>query len=64
MTSKDVGKRLEEHNLGTNVWTKHNGPFKLKYYKSFHCKEDAINREAFLKSGVGRKLKKLILENF
>ena len=63
MTSKNVNSRLEEHNLGSNTWTRQNRPFKLKYYESFICKEDAINREKFFKSGVGKKIKKILLEN-
>lgn len=63
-TSKNVQERLSEHNSGTNKWTKENGPFKILYYESMHCKKDAIQRESFLKSGVGRKLVSLILKNY
>lgn len=63
VTSKEVGKRLEQHNLGSNIWTRQSGPFKIMYYESYFCKEDAYNREKFLKSGVGKKVKKIILEN-
>ena len=63
-TAKEVNKRLEEHNIGSNKWTKANRPFRLVYYESFACKEDANLREKFLKTGVGKKLKKLILENY
>jgi putative endonuclease len=62
-TGKEPTKRLAEHNLGSNVWTSQNGPFDLVYYESFFCKEDAINREKFLKSGIGKKIKRIILEN-
>ncbi len=37
-----IGKRLAQHNPGTNKWTKGNGPFKLVYYESYVCKTDAI----------------------
>lgn len=60
----DVEKRLLQHNLGTNKWTKSNGPFKLIYYESYVCKKDAILREKFYKSGIGKQIKKLILEHF
>lgn len=63
-TSKEVECRLNEHNIGSNIWTKRNGPFKLMYYESYSCKVDAMNREKFFKSGIGCKLKKLILDNF
>ncbi len=63
-TSIDVNKRLEQHNIGSNNWTKSNGPFKLLYYESYVCKQDAQLREKFLKSGVGKKLKALVLKNY
>lgn len=63
-TSKEVKRRLAQHNIGSNKWTKGNKPFKLVYYESFVCKEDAILREKFFKMGVGKKLKQLILENY
>ena len=63
-TSKEVNRRLEEHNIGSNSWTKKNGPFKMLYYESYVCRQDAVNREKFFKSGIGCKLKKLILNNY
>ena len=60
-TGKQPTVRLEEHNNGANVWTKTNGPFKLIYYETFCCKEDASNREKFYKSGIGKKIKKAII---
>lgn len=63
-TSLDVGRRLEQHNLGSNKWTKANGPFKLVYYESYICKPDSILREKFLKSGVGKQVKKLLINSF
>ncbi len=56
-TSKDPNIRVKEHNLGSNVWSKHNGPFKLIYYESFVCKNDSVARESFYKTGIGRKIK-------
>ena len=64
MTTKDPNKRLEEHNIGSNTWTKLNAPFKLVYYESYYCKKDALHRENFLKSGIGKKLKNIILKEF
>lgn len=63
-TSKNVGTRLEEHNVGSNIWTRHNGSFQLKYYESFLCKEDALKREKFYKTGIGKRLKKLIINHY
>ena len=62
-TSKNVDERLHEHNLGSNIWTKANSPFKLVYYESLYCKQDALHREKFLKSGMGRKIKNILINN-
>jgi len=63
-TSKLPNKRLNEHNLGSNKWTRNNKPFDLLYYESYYYKKDAIHRENFLKTGVGRKLVKLIVKYY
>ena len=62
-TSKEVGLRLRDHNLGSNEWTTKHKPFKLVYYESLFCKQDALHRENFLKSGVGRKVKDLLINH-
>jgi putative endonuclease len=54
-TSKDVFKRLSEHNRNCNKWTKENGPFKLIYYEECASRSEVIKIEHFLKSGQGRK---------
>jgi len=64
MTAKEADKRLADHNLNSNKWTSSNKPFKLVYYESYYCKKDALHREKFLKSGNGKKLVKLIKENY
>lgn len=61
-TSKKPTIRVDEHNRGVNVWSKHNGPFKLIYYEEYRCKADASNREIFYKTGFGKNIKKLIVE--
>lgn len=60
-TSKDPKDRVVEHNQGSNTWSKNNGPFKLVYYDTFVCKEDALQREKFFKTGIGKKIKKAIV---
>jgi len=54
-TAKRPEERLEDHNLGSNKWTRINKPFKLVYKETFTNKTEAIKREKFLKSGQGRK---------
>ena len=55
-TGKSAESRLKEHNQGSNMWTKTNGPFDLVYQENFTDKTESIKREIFLKSGQGRKL--------
>jgi len=61
VTSKRPIDRLTEHNLGSNQWTRLNGPFKLIYFESYSCIEDAVNREKFYKSGFGRRIRDAII---
>jgi len=61
-TSQKVETRLKQHHIGTNKWTRENGPFILAYYENYSCKKDALSRETFYKSGFGRKIKSAILE--
>ena len=63
-TSKNPKLRLEEHNSGTNRFTKNNRPWGLVYYESFACEKCARNREMFLKTGVGKKLRRIIIDHF
>ncbi|VVA44265.1 conserved hypothetical protein [Candidatus Roizmanbacteria bacterium] len=63
-TEKQVEERLGEHNQGSNKFTKANRPFILIYYEKFYCKQDAIYRENFLKSGIGNRLVKIIMREF
>jgi putative endonuclease len=61
-TSKIPQDRLNEHNNGCNSWSSRNGPFKLIYYEKYVCLEDAIDRGKFYKSGFGKRIKKVIIE--
>ena len=64
MTSKDPKVRIEEHNTGSNRFTEYNRPWKLSYYETFSCKSCAIQRERFLKTGIGKKFRKVIIDHF
>ena len=64
MTSKEPGERLREHNNGLNYWSRQNGPFELVYFERYYCKKDALAREKFYKSGIGRKIRNEILKIF
>jgi putative endonuclease len=53
--TSDLSKRLVEHNNGESYYTKRKKPWKIIYYE-FSCnKFDAIAREKYLKTGMGRR---------
>ena len=60
-TAKNPKIRLDEHNAGFSRWTNQHRPFRLIYYEAFHCREDAEERERFYKLGIGKELRKVIL---
>jgi putative endonuclease len=47
-------KRLDEHNRGSNKFTKGGIPWVEIYREGYQTKTEAIIREKFLKSGQGR----------
>lgn len=59
----DIERRLLEHNNNQQISTKHRGPFVLVYYEYSSAKEDAIARERYLKSGMGKKYLRNRLKN-
>ena len=63
-TTKEPRIRIDEHNKGSNKWSKQNGPLILIYYEKFNCSKDASNREVFYKTGVGKKVKQAIVTAF
>ncbi|HLD35191.1 MAG TPA: GIY-YIG nuclease family protein [Planctomycetota bacterium] len=54
-TGKEPLVRLQEHNQGSNKWTRENKPFILCYKELIQTRTEAIKREHFLKTGQGRK---------
>ena len=60
----DLKRRLKEHNNGDNESTRNGRPWKLIHYEAFQNKDDAIERERFLKTGWGRAHLKKILKNY
>lgn len=53
--TSDLRKRFKEHTEGKSKYTKNNGPYDLIYYEACLEKEDAMNREQYLKSGRGKR---------
>jgi putative endonuclease len=62
-TTKTPLERLNEHNSGTNVFTRYNRPFELIYSESCPDEDFARKRERFLKSGNGRSFLKTKLSS-
>ncbi len=55
-SSSDPQKRLLSHNDPRNKgWTKRYAPWEIIYTESLNSKHDALSKEKWLKSGVGRE---------
>lgn len=52
--SDDIHKRLKMHNSGKVRSTKGYRPWEIVYSEEFETREQAREREKFLKSGYGR----------
>ena len=59
--SKDIKKRLKDHNSGRNTSTKARRPFELIYYEAHYAKEDALRRERYFKTGKGKSTLKQVV---
>jgi putative endonuclease len=53
--TNNLKRRLEEHNDGKVISTKRRIPFELIYSEACKNQSDAIAREKYLKSGMGKK---------
>jgi putative endonuclease len=62
--TEDLQKRFKEHQDGLNNSTKNRGPFEVIYYEACHNKYDALTRETYLKTGMGKKYLKNRLKRF
>ena len=47
--------RLQQHNSGKTKSTKGYTPWELVYFESFKTREEAVLREKYFKTGVGRE---------
>jgi putative endonuclease len=59
--SKDIENRLKQHNSGKTFSTKPYRPWRILFYEEFDTQEEALKREKWLKSGVGREFIKSVL---
>lgn len=56
----NLERRLKEHNKGKCTFTKKYLPWKILFFEEFKTNTEAVNREKFYKSKLGRiKLKKI-----
>ena len=62
--TKDLRKRLKEHNQGLNSSTKRYRPWKLIYYEASLSEIDARRREGYLKTSKGRSLLKRRIKDY
>ncbi|MFA4818233.1 MAG: GIY-YIG nuclease family protein [Patescibacteria group bacterium] len=60
--TNNLRKRFVKHQTGKVFSTQNSRPFRLIYYEACLAKEDAQNRERFLKTGWGRNFIKKRLE--
>lgn len=62
--TNNLRKRFNEHNNGKNISTKSRGSFILIYYEGCINEYDAIKREKYLKTGMGKRYIKNRLKRF
>jgi putative endonuclease len=56
--SKNLLKRVKEHNLGKSLYTSKKIPWIVVYFEEYFSLEEAIKREKYFKSAAGRKFLK------
>ena len=54
-SGEDYQERLRRHNKGNYRFTKGHLPWKVVYTESYETRAEAVRREKFLKSGLGRE---------
>ena len=62
--TKDLKRRVEEHNQGLVSSTRNRRPLHLIYYEACLNETDAIKREKYFKSGFGRRFINNRIENY
>ncbi|MEO2053622.1 MAG: GIY-YIG nuclease family protein [Allomuricauda sp.] len=60
--TKDVQKRLLEHNSGKTKSTKGFMPWELVYFEEIETSAEARKREQYFKTGIGREFIKIKLK--
>ncbi|MEA2088930.1 MAG: GIY-YIG nuclease family protein [Patescibacteria group bacterium] len=60
----NLKRRIREHNLGKVKSTKGMRPLKVIYTEEYKYRYSSLERENYLKSGIGREEKKQIILNY
>ena len=60
--TSNIEKRLKEHNSGKVKSTKGFIPWDIVYFEQFSSREEAVLREKYFKTGIGREFLKLYLK--
>lgn len=60
--TENVKRRLDEHNEFHGRYTSGKGPWLLVYTEEFATRAEAMKREKYLKTGIGRKYLKEVFE--
>lgn len=62
--SADLKQRVESHNAGLNLSTKHYVPLELIHYEAYKNMKDAKRREGYLKTNRGRTTIMIMLKEY
>lgn len=62
--TKDLKSRLQAHQKGEMMSTKHRRPLKLIYYEACLSQEDALKREKYFKTHYGKMYLKKRLKSY
>jgi len=62
--TKDISKRLEEHNAGKVDSTRSRAPLELIYWEGCLSRSDAARREKYLKTAWGKRYLKTRLSGY
>jgi len=54
-STRDLRRRLSEHQSGRSIATRYRGPWHLIYYEASPDLQDSQARERYLKSGMGKR---------
>ena len=62
--TRDLKKRLKQHNGRADTYTKKYMPWQLIHYEAYRNKKDAERREKYLKTSQGGRLLKRMLKEY